>query len=192
MTHHQSCLQIALAASQVFDTPGGHVTRDYREGLGQLADLAFRLLDTSGLEPAAHPATLQVRTKRNLHSGSLDVFSLLQLRAGLGGVMGVCPTQWQLVGAFGCWTHQAWSQQHTQPRCRCAQQQQHLRSRKVTALLQQHAGLSECVARWRLVRVSGCWTPQAWSQQHTQPRCRCHSTTTHKQSSRVAAASSAA
>jgi predicted GTPase len=48
----------------VYDTPGGHVTRDYREGLGQLADLSFRLLDTSGLEPAAHPATLQVRGSR--------------------------------------------------------------------------------------------------------------------------------
>jgi hypothetical protein len=56
-----SILPPASHPSQVYDTPRGHVTRDYREGLGQLADLAFRLLDTSGLEPAAHPATLQVR-----------------------------------------------------------------------------------------------------------------------------------
>jgi hypothetical protein len=57
---HKSSAHGALL-QQVFDTPGGHVTRDYREGLGQLADLSFRLLDTSGLEPDAHPASLQVR-----------------------------------------------------------------------------------------------------------------------------------
>lgn len=62
---------LCLSYLQVFDTPGGHVTRDYREGLGQLADLSFRLLDTSGLEPTAHPTSLQV---------------------GLGCVDGVLPT----------------------------------------------------------------------------------------------------
>jgi predicted GTPase len=37
----------------VADTPGpgGHTTRDWREGYGKLADLRFRLVDTSGLEP---------------------------------------------------------------------------------------------------------------------------------------------
>jgi hypothetical protein len=44
----------------VHDTPGSHVTRDYREGLGQLGDLRFRVVDTSGLEPAAPAASLQV------------------------------------------------------------------------------------------------------------------------------------
>jgi hypothetical protein len=47
---------------QVCDTPGGHVTRDYREGLGQLGDLRFRVIDTSGLEPAAAPGSLQARS----------------------------------------------------------------------------------------------------------------------------------
>ena len=46
--------------SQVFDTPNDHVTRDYREGLAQLGDLQFRVIDTSGLEPAAPPRSLQV------------------------------------------------------------------------------------------------------------------------------------
>jgi hypothetical protein len=46
---------------QVFDTPEDHVTRDYREGLAQLGDLQFKVVDTSGLEPAAAPRTLQVR-----------------------------------------------------------------------------------------------------------------------------------
>lgn len=52
---------------QVFDTPAGHVTRDYREGLAQLGDLQFRVIDTSGLEPAAAAAahTLQVQGVRS-------------------------------------------------------------------------------------------------------------------------------
>jgi len=45
----------------VFDTPGSHVTRDYREGLGQLGDLIFRAIDTSGLEPYLPNDTLQGR-----------------------------------------------------------------------------------------------------------------------------------
>lgn len=44
----------------MYDTPQGHVTRDYREGLGQLGDLRFRVIDTSGLEPSAAAHTLQV------------------------------------------------------------------------------------------------------------------------------------
>ena len=35
------------------DTPGGHVTRDYKEAAAQLGDLRFRAIDTSGLEPRA-------------------------------------------------------------------------------------------------------------------------------------------
>ena len=54
---------------QVFDTPGGHVTRDYREGLAQLGDLRFRVIDTSGLEPAAGPTTLQVRSSSQVAVG---------------------------------------------------------------------------------------------------------------------------
>ncbi len=44
----------------MFDTPGSHVTRDYREGTGRLGDLQFRIIDTSGLEPYLPTSTLQV------------------------------------------------------------------------------------------------------------------------------------
>lgn len=44
--------------AQVYDTPGSHVTRDYKEGIAQLGDLRFRVVDTSGLEPAAAPGSL--------------------------------------------------------------------------------------------------------------------------------------
>ena len=37
--------------AQVHNTPDGHVTRDYREGLGTLADLQFTAIDTSGAVP---------------------------------------------------------------------------------------------------------------------------------------------
>ena len=37
----------------VYNTPDSHVTRDHREGLAQLADLQFRVLDSAGLEPDA-------------------------------------------------------------------------------------------------------------------------------------------
>ena len=33
---------------QVHNTPEGHVTRDYKEGLARLSDLHFKVLDTSG------------------------------------------------------------------------------------------------------------------------------------------------
>ena len=45
----------------VHNTPGGHVTRDYQEGRAQLADLRFRVLDTSGLEPFQPSETIQAR-----------------------------------------------------------------------------------------------------------------------------------
>ena len=35
--------------TQVLDTPGDHVTRDYREGPGTLADIKFTAIDTSGV-----------------------------------------------------------------------------------------------------------------------------------------------
>jgi predicted GTPase len=34
--------------SQVHNTPEGHVTRDYKEGLARLSDLRFKVVDTSG------------------------------------------------------------------------------------------------------------------------------------------------
>lgn len=45
---------------QVYDTPDSHVTRDYKEGLGRLGDLLFKVLDTSGLEPQRPQHTIQV------------------------------------------------------------------------------------------------------------------------------------
>ena len=36
---------------QVHNTPDGHVTRDYKEGPAQLADLKFTAVDTSGRCP---------------------------------------------------------------------------------------------------------------------------------------------
>lgn len=81
-------LDLAFALSvntrmQVFDTPSDHVTRDYREGLAQLGDLRFRVIDTSGLEPAAAAHTLQGRaaalTRGVLHS-SHGVVMLLDAR----------------------------------------------------------------------------------------------------------------
>ena len=42
---------VGRRAALVRDTPGGHVTRDVREGRARLADLSFLALDTSGLEP---------------------------------------------------------------------------------------------------------------------------------------------
>lgn len=34
----------------VHDTPGSHVTRDYREGVGSISDLRFLAVDTPGLD----------------------------------------------------------------------------------------------------------------------------------------------
>ena len=63
----------------VYNTPGGHVTRDYQEGIAQLADLKFKALDTSGLEPSLPTGSIQARaaalTARVL--GKADVALLL-------------------------------------------------------------------------------------------------------------------
>lgn len=45
----------------VHDTPAGHVTRDYREGLARLGDLSFRVADTCGLETDPPPGSIQER-----------------------------------------------------------------------------------------------------------------------------------
>jgi hypothetical protein len=57
------CAVLSAVPVQVHDTPSDHVTRDYREGLAQLGDLQFRVIDTSGLEPAAAAHSLQVHTQ---------------------------------------------------------------------------------------------------------------------------------
>lgn len=46
---------------QVYDTPDSHVTRDWRQARAQLGDLSFTALDTSGLQPDAHPDSLAGR-----------------------------------------------------------------------------------------------------------------------------------
>lgn len=46
---------------QVYDTPESHVTRDFKEGIGRLGDLRFRVVDTSGLEPDKPQRSIQVR-----------------------------------------------------------------------------------------------------------------------------------
>lgn len=45
----------------VYDTPGSHVTRDYKEGAASLSDLKFTAIDTSGLEPFMSKDTIQGR-----------------------------------------------------------------------------------------------------------------------------------
>ena len=48
-------------AALVYDTPSSHVTRDYKEGIGKLGDLRFKVIDTSGLEPSAPQRSIQGR-----------------------------------------------------------------------------------------------------------------------------------
>ena len=49
---HCGCIHVCSFAShslsQVHNTPEGHVTRDYKEGLARLSDLRFKVVDTSG------------------------------------------------------------------------------------------------------------------------------------------------
>mmetsp|Transcript_10873 Transcript_10873/g.25831 ORF Transcript_10873/g.25831 Transcript_10873/m.25831 type:complete len:559 (+) Transcript_10873:170-1846(+) len=70
----------------VFDTPGSHVTRDYREGRAQLGDLRFRAIDTSGLEPFLPSSSLQGRaselTARMMRRSDL-ILLLLDARDGV-------------------------------------------------------------------------------------------------------------
>lgn len=47
---------------QVYDTPTTHTTRDFKEGVGKLGDLRFRVVDTSGLEPDRPHQTIQVNS----------------------------------------------------------------------------------------------------------------------------------
>ena len=62
------------------NTPEGHVTRDYKEGLAQLADLRFKAIDTSGLEPSLPETSIQGRatalTQRVLRRCDVTLFLL--------------------------------------------------------------------------------------------------------------------
>ncbi|XP_057844832.2 uncharacterized protein LOC131054353 isoform X3 [Cryptomeria japonica] len=46
----------------VYNTPDGHVTRDFREGVAKLGDLRFSVLDSAGLEMAATSGSVLART----------------------------------------------------------------------------------------------------------------------------------
>jgi hypothetical protein len=72
-------LVLLCAAHQVYNTPRGHVTRDYRESLGSLGDLQFRVVDTSGLEPSRPQHSLQGRAAQLTAAavGRADVTLLL-------------------------------------------------------------------------------------------------------------------
>ncbi|KAH9330948.1 hypothetical protein KI387_003056, partial [Taxus chinensis] len=48
----------------VYNTPDGHVTRDFREGVAKLGDLRFNVLDSAGLEMAATSGSVLARTAR--------------------------------------------------------------------------------------------------------------------------------
>ncbi len=67
----------------VDDMPG--VTRDRREGEGQLYDLSFRVIDTAGFEegdPATLPGRMRAQTEAALATADIALF-LIDARAGL-------------------------------------------------------------------------------------------------------------
>src|SRR4051794_26733605 len=68
----------------VDDTPG--VTRDRREGEAHLADLAFRIIDTAGLDEESGAETLegriQAQTQQALAEADVALF-LIDARAGV-------------------------------------------------------------------------------------------------------------
>jgi hypothetical protein len=55
---------IGRRSALVHDTPSSHVTRDYKEGVARFSDLKFRVIDTSGLEPAMSAESVQGRATR--------------------------------------------------------------------------------------------------------------------------------
>lgn len=60
-SHRSLCDQLpSHLCGQVYDTPDSHVTRDFKEGVGRLGDLRFRVVDTSGLEPDKPQRSIQV------------------------------------------------------------------------------------------------------------------------------------
>jgi predicted GTPase len=73
---------VGRRAALVHDTPGSHVTRDYKEGVGMLADLRFKLVDTSGLD-LAHGGAVQARAARITAKVHLPYHSALLISASL-------------------------------------------------------------------------------------------------------------
>jgi len=84
----------------VCNTPDGHVTRDFREGIAKLGDLSFRVADTCGLEAGSSPGTVQDRasaiTARALSRSNVALFLT-------DGQAGVLPPDESLAG----WIHKA-------------------------------------------------------------------------------------
>lgn len=72
----------------VYNTPDGHVTRDYQEARAKIGDLRFMAVDTSGLEPFLPSETIQSRasvlTSRVLQRADVALFLL-------DGQVGVLP-----------------------------------------------------------------------------------------------------
>ncbi|OHC75031.1 MAG: ribosome biogenesis GTPase Der [Rhodospirillales bacterium RIFCSPLOWO2_12_FULL_58_28] len=67
----------------VDDTPG--VTRDRREGVGSIADLSFKIIDTAGLEDAADDsleARMRAQTEQALDGADVIMF-VIDARSGL-------------------------------------------------------------------------------------------------------------
>ena len=75
----------------VDDEPG--VTRDRREGDARLADLAFTIVDTAGLEEG-DPETLAGRMRAQTEAALADcdvILFVFDARAGLTGATGISP-----------------------------------------------------------------------------------------------------
>eukprot|EP00850_Spirogloea_muscicola_P003083 SM000012S25345 [mRNA] locus=s12:529660:533338:+ [translate_table: standard] len=86
----------------VTDTPGGHVTRDVREGVTMLGGLHFRVLDTAGLEPTAELGSVLSRgatlTKSTLHSCAAALLLV-------DGRTGVLPADLEVAAWLRCNAH---------------------------------------------------------------------------------------
>eukprot|EP01026_Neomeris_dumetosa_P071699 TRINITY_DN72580_c0_g1_i10.p1 TRINITY_DN72580_c0_g1~~TRINITY_DN72580_c0_g1_i10.p1 ORF type:complete len:923 (+),score=166.36 TRINITY_DN72580_c0_g1_i10:12-2780(+) len=70
----------------VYNTPASHVTRDYKEGIGHFADLKFKVIDTSGLEPFMPKDSIQFRATRlteKVVDKSDIIILVLDARSGL-------------------------------------------------------------------------------------------------------------
>ncbi|KAK9787732.1 hypothetical protein WJX73_000298 [Symbiochloris irregularis] len=70
----------------VANTPESHVTRDYQEGVASLADMRFRVVDTSGLEPLMAPERIPARATQITAARLSDVdvaLMMIDARAGV-------------------------------------------------------------------------------------------------------------
>ncbi len=75
---------VGKAMALVDDKPG--VTRDWREGVGKLFDLRFRLLDTAGLEDRRPKGSLAARTAERTKEALLKADAVLLMIDGREGL----------------------------------------------------------------------------------------------------------